>query len=59
MKILNLLHRHVARGFLLLGGAALTDEQSLLAFQHLYLNQFITLYVRPTTLTGPETEVGA
>lgn len=43
MEILNLLQGRVAKGFLLLGGAALTYEQRLLAFQHLYPNQFMTL----------------
>lgn len=43
MKLLNLLQGHVVEGFFLLGGAALTYEQRLLAFQHLYPNQFMTL----------------
>lgn len=59
MKILNLLQGHVAKGLLLLGGAPLTYEQTLLALQHLYPNRFMTLYVRPTTLSEPETELTA
>lgn len=55
MKILNLLQDHVANGFLLLGGAALMYEERLLAFQHLCFNEIMTLYVRPTTLSEPET----
>lgn len=57
MKILNLLQGHVAKVFLLLGATALTYEQRLLGFQHLYPKQFMTLYVRPTTLSEPETEL--
>lgn len=34
-------------------------SKRLLAFQHLYPNQFITLYVRPTTLSELETELAA
>lgn len=43
MKILNLLQVHVAKRFLLLGGAALMYEERLLAFQHLCFNKFMTL----------------
>lgn len=46
MKILNLLQGRIAKGFLLLGGAALTYEQRLLDFQHLYPSQFMTLYIK-------------
>lgn len=46
MKILNPFQGYETKGFLLVGGAALTHEQRLLGFQHLSAKQFMTSYVR-------------